>query len=167
MNIRALSPAAAAERRRIGLAGTPKPAFSSVAFSVPIVPVGKGRARFGKGRVYTPAKTVAAERAIAIHARAAMRSRAPHPGPVALTVRAVLPIPADWPKWRKAAAREKRIFPTGKPDASNVLKLVEDALNGIVWIDDAQVVSEAIHKDYGEPGIEIEVFAINTEEAMR
>lgn len=31
-------------------------------------------------------------------------------------------------------------YPTGRPDLSNLIKLVEDALTGVAWVDDDQVV---------------------------
>lgn len=31
-------------------------------------------------------------------------------------------------------------FPTGRPDLSNLVKMVEDALTGVAWVDDDQVV---------------------------
>jgi len=147
-----------------GPAGRPseRSAFSYpsvIAFTVPIRPIGKERPRFGNGHVYTPLKTVTAERAIGLHANVAMKGMKPTEGPVVLTVHAFLPIPASWPKKAREAAREGHIYPTGKPDASNVLKLVEDALNEIVWIDDSQVVSAAVHKHYGEPHLGITVAA--------
>jgi len=43
-------------------------------------------------------------------------------------------------------------------DISNRIKLVEDAMKGIAWADDAQVVElHAYRSDEGEPGITVEV----------
>ena len=41
-------------------------------------------------------------------------------------------------------------FKTTKPDLANLLKPTEDALKGIVWRDDSQVVRTILNKDYGE-----------------
>lgn len=50
----------------------------------------------------------------------------------------------DW------AARE---LPTTKPDTTKLLRSTEDALTGIVWRDDAQVIEQAAAKAFGpEPG---------------
>lgn len=38
--------------------------------------------------------------------------------------------------------------PTGRPDLSNLVKLVEDALTGVVWKDDDQVTSIRARKQY-------------------
>ena len=42
-----------------------------------------------------------------------------------------------------------QIFPTKKPDTDNIAK-VKDALNGIAFKDDSQVVKETIIKRYAE-----------------
>lgn len=42
-------------------------------------------------------------------------------------------------------------FPTGRPDCLKLSRAVEDALTGVVWADDAQIVDEKIFKRYGEP----------------
>lgn len=41
-------------------------------------------------------------------------------------------------------------LPIVKPDVTKLIRAVEDALTGIVWRDDAQVVSQHAHKLYGE-----------------
>lgn len=42
-------------------------------------------------------------------------------------------------------------YPTVKPDLLKLARAVEDALTGIVYRDDAQIVSESLSKIYGEP----------------
>ena len=39
---------------------------------------------------------------------------------------------------------------TKKPDGSNVLKAVEDALNGVVYRDDCQIADSRIVRRYGD-----------------
>lgn len=41
--------------------------------------------------------------------------------------------------------------PTTKPDVLKLARGVEDALTGVVWRDDAQIVAEVLTKDWGEP----------------
>jgi crossover junction endodeoxyribonuclease RusA len=40
-------------------------------------------------------------------------------------------------------------YPTGKPDATKLLRGLEDALTGICWADDSQVVCQYVEKRYG------------------
>jgi Holliday junction resolvase RusA-like endonuclease len=49
-------------------------------------------------------------------------------------------------------------YPASKPDTTKLLRAVEDALTGVVWRDDAQVVYQVASKHYGLPErCEIEV----------
>jgi Holliday junction resolvase RusA-like endonuclease len=49
-------------------------------------------------------------------------------------------------------------FPDVKPDATKVLRATEDALKGLLWRDDSQVVTQMVTKRYGEqPGCLIRV----------
>ena len=41
-------------------------------------------------------------------------------------------------------------WPIVKPDVSNIIKGIEDALNGLVYPDDSQLVEIAIRKQYGD-----------------
>lgn len=41
-------------------------------------------------------------------------------------------------------------FPTTKPDALKLARGVEDALTGIIWADDSQIVSERLLKRYDD-----------------
>lgn len=47
---------------------------------------------------------------------------------------------------------------TGRPDATKLLRSIEDALTGILWNDDGQVVTQTVQKKYETiPGCEIGV----------
>lgn len=41
--------------------------------------------------------------------------------------------------------------PIVRPDCTKLLRGVEDALTGVVWRDDAQVIEQAVSKSYGNP----------------
>lgn len=46
--------------------------------------------------------------------------------------------------------------PTTKPDATKLFRSTEDALTGILWRDDAQIILQNIKKEYGDtPGVKI------------
>jgi Holliday junction resolvase RusA-like endonuclease len=42
-------------------------------------------------------------------------------------------------------------YPARKPDVLKLARAVEDALSGVVYNDDAQIVHELLVKEYGEP----------------
>lgn len=51
--------------------------------------------------------------------------------------------------------------PTSKPDALKLARGVEDALTGVIYQDDSQIVEEHLYKHYGEyPGVLIELTAL-------
>jgi Holliday junction resolvase RusA-like endonuclease len=79
--------------------------------------------------------------------------RPPEPlqGPLSLEVKAYLPIPKSKPKKWQAAALSGEIRPTTKPDCSNLIKNLEDIMNGVFIGDDRQVVSLSVEKWYGDP----------------
>jgi Holliday junction resolvase RusA-like endonuclease len=55
------------------------------------------------------------------------------------------------------------VWPIGKPDVLKLARAVEDALTGIIWRDDAQVVSEHLCKLYGpKPGVYVMVSNAST-----
>jgi Holliday junction resolvase RusA-like endonuclease len=54
-------------------------------------------------------------------------------------------------------------WPTKKPDGSKLFRATEDALTGVVWVDDAQIVDQHISKKWGDkPGVLIVVREITT-----
>lgn len=49
-------------------------------------------------------------------------------------------------------------FPITRPDTVKLTRAIEDALTGVIWKDDSQIVRHALAKDWGEPSrVEITV----------
>lgn len=121
---------------------------------IPGAPTAKGRPRFSRrsGRTYTPAATERAEQTLAGRALVALqdhRARLPLRGALRVDVDLVMPIPASWSSKKKAQALSGVARPTSRPDLDNLVKLALDALNGIAWVDDAQIVESMTRKVYG------------------
>jgi Holliday junction resolvase RusA-like endonuclease len=129
----------------------PKMTFM-VTFKVDADPVGKQRARYAKRgnfvQTYTPDKTRNYESLIKEAAIEAMGSSEPLETPVTLYLYIRAPIPKSLPKKRIEACLNGLEKPIKKPDASNVLKSVEDAMNGVVYKDDSQIVNIHVSKVY-------------------
>lgn len=106
---------------------------------------------------YPDRETAAYEKALAQMATIAMRRKAPTERPVDVTVSVLISVPKSWTKREHDAAIAGRLLPTSRPDGDNYLKLV-DALNEIVWKDDAQIVDARVRKRYSaSPSFRIEV----------
>ena len=124
----------------------------------------KGKKPFAT--IYTPAETRKYQDALAWAAKAAMRAKAPFDGPLELTVSAFMAVPPSWPQKKRDAALAGIVRPTGKPDADNFLKQI-DALKGITWKDDAQIVDARIVKRYDErPRLRIDIKPCTTSENL-
>lgn len=125
-----------------------------IIFTIPGDAVGKGRPRFarrGKGVVaFTPAKTESYEGKVGYFGNIAMCGTKPIEGAVAVSIWLDVTVPPSWSKKKRSEALEGRILPTTKPDLDNCAKLILDALNSIVWIDDKQVTVLHISKRYSE-----------------
>jgi len=88
----------------------------------------------------------------------------PRESPLLLTVSFFLPRPKGHfgARGLKPSAPKEH---TGKPDLDNMVKAIKDALKGIVWVDDSQVVSMWAYKHYGEtPGVQ---FSVREEQEAR
>lgn len=124
---------------------------SHITFVVPGPIRGKQRARHvvlagGKTRSYTPKETVSNEKLIREYASLAMGRRAPFIGPMSLMLQVYKVMPASWSQ----AKRKSAFYVTGKPDCDNIGKLASDALNKLVWHDDAQIAMFSVVRIYGD-----------------
>jgi Holliday junction resolvase RusA-like endonuclease len=131
-----------------------------ITFKVDADPVGKQRARYAKRgnfvQTYTPDKTRNYESLIKEAAIEAMGTSEPLETPVTLYLYIRAPIPKSLPKKRIEACLNGLEKPIKKPDASNVLKSVEDAMNGVVYKDDSQIVNIHVSKVYSSvSGIDV------------
>jgi len=78
------------------------------------------------------------------------RREAPFDCALELRLRIFLAVPKSWSKKKRELCLTGGAYPTKTPDNSNVLKAVEDSLNGVAFIDDKQIVDHHITKRYGE-----------------
>ncbi|WP_054948960.1 RusA family crossover junction endodeoxyribonuclease [Numidum massiliense] len=135
-----------------------------IVFAVYGDPVAQGRPRAttvnGRVRMYDPPKS----RNYKEYLRFLAAEHAPDKlleGPLAMDLRVYRRIPKSFSKKKKAAAIAGELRPVTKPDADNYLKSVKDALNGVIWRDDSQVVNVSVGKWYGEkPRVEIRISGI-------
>ena len=94
---------------------------------IPGDPVSKGRPRVYHGHGITPDKTKRAENRVYSEFRAQFPDFKPYPGPVIILL-------TFW-----LASRQ------GK-DWDNLAKLTTDALNGVAWVDDRQIIQANVNK---------------------
>ncbi len=111
---------------------------------------GKGRPRFNRqtGSVYTPAETKEYESIIASTYVILNGKRIPKGTPVDIYIFACFAIPKSWPKDRRERCLLDQEKPLKKPDIDNIAKIVLDALNGVAYDDDTQVVTCRCEKHY-------------------
>lgn len=135
-----------------------------ITFTIPGVIRGKGRLRTrlvktktGKQFVhgYTPTETQHAEAMVRQFGYQAMNGLPPMEGPLSLKVTIFKQPTASWSKKKQASS----FFVTGKPDLDNVIKLLGDALNKVVWNDDAQIAQIHVARYYsrGPEQTEVEI----------
>lgn len=121
-----------------------------IEIEVPGEAVPQARPRVTRRGTYDPPRCKAYKQKVALIAKTEMRGRPPMSGPVQMFVNVYHGIPKSWSRNKKIDAIADVIYPTTKPDIDNILKGIMDALKGIVWKDDAQVVIIEAMKEYGE-----------------
>jgi len=127
---------------------------------IPGEPVAKGRPKLGTvnghAMAFTPAKTRRYEDIVRQLAVQAWRRPLLAGEPIFLTVIFCRGIPASWSKRDKQSAMLGTKLPIGRPDLDNCVKAITDGLNGVVYADDAAIVSITASKRYStDPRVEV------------
>lgn len=135
-------------------------------FKVDGAPVGKGRPKFARRgnfvQTYTPAKTKNYEALVQEAAIKSMRGKPAFDGAVQINFGIFIEPPKSWSKKKRADALGGVIYPTTKPDWDNIVKGVQDACNGIVFVDDKQIINSAMTKRYAENArVEVRVYEVS------
>lgn len=119
-----------------------------VTFTVPGKPRGKGRPRVVGGHAFTDEKTYQYEQLIKIsYLNSVPAARRMHEGPLLIELQADFAPPASWSQKRKDLAAKGGLKHTSKPDLDNIVKCL-DALNGLAWHDDSQIIGIVARKEY-------------------
>ena len=109
-------------------------------------PLPQPRPRFGRGgKVYQSEKITAYKNVIGYAAKNAMQGKPPTLDALKINLRF----------YRRFKATSRRFG-----DCDNLAKAVMDACNGVLWLDDSQIVSLTAEKYQGTPKIEVEITPI-------
>lgn len=131
-----------------------------ITLTVPGEPKGKARPRFDSRtrHTYTPADTAAYEKLISDLYRLQYKTMAFPEGALDLRIRAFFSVPKSDSLKTAHKKLTNAIRPTKKPDMDNIMKIVADALNGVAFRDDSQIVDCMVRKFYSDkPRVEITV----------
>lgn len=131
-------------------------------FEIPGSPIGQGRPKFstinGHARAYDPEKSRNYKAYVKMLATQAMKDSgfAMIEGPCVLRIDAYFEVPKSKSKKFREAALSGLEYPTKKPDIDNIIKAIQDALNGLAYKDDALIVKLGVVKLYSEiPRVEV------------
>lgn len=127
-----------------------------ISLTVPGPPVGKARPRVTRTHTYTPKKTKVYEARVAGLLSEQCPGFVPLTGSLSMKLMIMCPVPKSASKSLKRCMLAGKIRPTKKPDIDNIIKIIGDALNGVAYEDDKQIVDVIAHKYYDlDPGVTI------------
>ena len=126
-----------------------------IKFTVPGVPVGKGRPRVTAHGTYTPQKTRDYEQKVRLCWKAQSGVSFASGVPLLASIVAYFPVPKSASRRRQEAL--EGTFHISRPDSDNVAKAILDSLNGLAYPDDAAVQIDRSWKirTNGAPRVEV------------
>lgn len=127
--------------------------------AIPGEPQGKQRPKWSRVGTYTPKQTVNYETYIKELFAVKYPDFMPVESALDMELIAYLTIPTSASKKRKALMADLEIRPTKRPDGDNILKAVMDALEGLAYKNDCQIVKAIVEKYYSNrPGLYIKIY---------
>jgi Holliday junction resolvase RusA-like endonuclease len=136
-------------------------------FTIPGKPTGKARARtfynprLGRTQSVTPKGTVSYENLVkTCYMQAEDRKEWLDKEPLTVYITAYFDIPKSTSKKKRQQMIDGELMPTKKPDIDNIAKIICDALNGVAYKDDTQVVELIMRKKYtdGLPRVMVGIY---------
>lgn len=120
-------------------------------FTIPGAPIGKARPVITKNGAFTPKKTASYENLVKLAYPGGITENA-----VEVSIRAFYQVPKSKSKSQRERMLAGGVWPMKKPDCDNIAKVILDALNGIAYLDDRQVVRLSVEKRYSaNPRVEV------------
>lgn len=115
-----------------------------IKFVVEVEPLPQPRPRFSRGRCFQPKVITEYKAQIAQAAQSAMKDKEPMTGAISMSIKL----------YRKYKSTSRRFG-----DFDNHGKAVCDALNGVVYLDDSQIVKCTVEKytDKENPRVEVQI----------
>lgn len=144
--------------------------ITTLSFSIPGIPHGKGRPRFAKMgnfvKAYTPQSTEIHEAKAMMIFRDKFGSTlsdllSDFSGPIVVAIAFKFPIPKSFSKAKQNQAKHMVVPVCKKPDLDNLAKAILDGLNGVAWYDDSQIFELRLGKIFSpvpETNVTIEYF---------
>lgn len=120
---------------------------NKIIFEIPGEPVAKARPRVTKWGTHTPEKTVNYETLVK-EMYAITYGQTMLEGELGIDIKLFFQIPKSTSKKKQELMEQGKIRPVKRPDLDNCMKIITDALNGIAYKDDSQIVQATASKYY-------------------
>lgn len=133
-------------------------------FRIPGEPTGKARPRVTRWGTHNTEKTILYENLVKLSYQEQCGEYTEMP--LIARIEVYYGIPKSTPKKNIKPMLERKILPCKKPDIDNIAKIILDALNGVAYKDDTQVVSLHVHKYYAETP-EVQVALLEVEDVQQ
>jgi len=128
-----------------------------IRFQVHGLPIAQGSLRSwlvnGRPVITSTAKGLPSWRRLVADVAQRFAPEEPWEGPVGIVLDFGIPKP-------KSAPKTRRVWPDKRPDLDKLSRSVLDALTYVIFADDSQVVHLRATKDYGAPGVAVEIHRV-------